>query len=177
LKEYPFDLEKDKWDFAKCIFLMENPIIHLYIQAFLGQVKSLLDIIIHLLNTEGIVSAQLMGFNKQGKIIGGRVLNVLRHNVTNGKENTALHLIDLINKNKEGWIDLIIGFRDSLVHLPRGMMQIMVRVELANKENKLALKSVTKPSVGRILFNQLAHSTLENLDEFCGQMIGILKAK
>lgn len=171
LLEYPFNLKEDKWDFARCAFFIENPIIHLYTQAFLAEVKTFLDLVIQLVCTEKVVSAGLNGFHEKGE----RVLNVLTNNVVSGRNRSASRLIKLITDHKGIWIDQFIDFRDGLIHLPRGMMQIMVSVELEDINSKVSIKSVTRPSVNGMNFNDFAHLILNKLDLFTKEMISILK--
>ena len=152
--------EKAKWELTNCNYFVDVPQkkLHLSIHSFLSSVKTFLDVVVQLIGTEGLVSAKIRGFNKEGNIIGGRLLKILENNATKSNKHEAKTLHDLIVKHKELWIDDVVKNRDLLVH-PEGFSKIMFVFVLSEKNGNLNLDEILKPSFGNVVFDKYALDT------------------
>jgi hypothetical protein len=84
-------------------------------EAFLISAKSLLDALCrYILNPK--IQPYIDGFHKSGKIIGGKVINILERSVSDQTLPTRHELIDLIQVHKAKWIDDLVAMRDDVVH-------------------------------------------------------------
>lgn len=104
------------WDLAAGRYFVQVPDLHVLIQAFFAGLKSILDLLVQLLSTEGVVRVKGDGFHRKGTNFGGAVLNVLEHNALKGREDLARVLHALLVREKAAWIDQGIRARDLLVH-------------------------------------------------------------
>lgn len=148
----------------KCLFLVEVPEVHLFIQAYLNSIKTFLDLIVQLITTEKIVSKKIHGFHKKGKDPGGELLHTLKNRVNN--KQIADSLRELIVVQKKTWIDDAVNARDLWVHPGKGLIQIMFQLEMKAKNSEIELTGIRKPSIGTTVFNQWADETLKNLNDF-----------
>jgi hypothetical protein len=161
------------WSISKGIYFAQVPEIHLMIEAYFASVKSLLDLIVQLLTTEGIVVVELNGFHRSGDVYGGRVLNALDNNAKLEKKDIAVKFATLINEHKTSWIDEVINLRDFLIHPKRDAHQIMFKMNLAVKQDNLICNSIVPPSIGKIPIYKYAENQLKNLDRFLNEFQNI----
>lgn len=166
--------KKAPWDLSKGIYFAEVPEIHLLIEAFFAGTKSLLDLIVQLLSTEGVVGVDLDGFHRAGDVYGGRVLNALDRNTKAEKKAVAQAFKALINEHKANWIDDIIHTRDFLVHPTSYANQLMFEIRLTSKNGNLVCNSLVPPHVGHIPISQYAQQELMNVDRFAGAFLAAL---
>ena len=138
----------EKFDPQKVSIYGQYPDLHIQIEAFFSGVKSLLDLLVQILSTERIVSANLHGFHRSAQTnYGGTVLNALENNVPDSKKVDAAKIHALISKHKMKWIDQAIGARDQLVHPGKGMHQLMFSLEFSEEDGKLVCQKINAPSV------------------------------
>jgi len=168
--------EKAPWDVNKCDYLVEVPEFHLNIQAYLATIKVFLDLIVQLISSEGIVNTAIQGFHKKGEVIGGRILNILENNAKQEKSETAHKLLKFIDGQKNSWIDQAVNVRDLLVHPNEGMLQVMFRLEIGQRNGKLKLRQMLQPSLAGLQFDQYAQITLIQVEYFSKNFLEILKA-
>ena len=129
-----------KFDLQKLAFFAQQPDLHIRVEAFFSGVKTLLDLIVQLLSTEGIVAAAVDGFHRDQSGYGGRVLNALRNNAVKARKDAAAKLDALISEDKKAWIDQVIFARDQLIHPEKGMYQLMFTLELSERDGRGILK-------------------------------------
>jgi len=166
--------EKAKWELTKCNYFVDVPQLHLSIHSFLSSVKTFLDVVVQLIGTEGLVSAKIHGFHKEGNIIGGRLLKILENNATKNNKDKAKFMHDLIVKHKELWIDDAVNNRDLLIH-PEGFSKIMFVFVLSEENGNLNLDEILKPSFGNVVFDKYALDTLSYVEAFSREIIKCLK--
>ena len=150
----------------KLIYLGQAPELHLLIEAFFSGLKSLLDLSVQLLSTEGVVTVGVHGFHRDKSVYGGVVLNALERNVGKEKRETAAAITQLIRNHKQQWIDAAIGARDLLVHPVRGQQQLMFELHLAERGAELAIRAVVPPHVGDVPIPQYARQQATNIRDF-----------
>lgn len=149
--------------------------VHVLIQAFFSGMKSLLDLIVQLISSENIVGPHVRGFNRDGDIYGGRVLNRLSNNVVSGRTEVAQQLFDLISEHKETWIDEVIVSRDLLIHPTKGAFLVMFPMELAVVDGELVYKGAVPPSVGDEPIDRYTAKRLANIKEFSVAFLGAIQ--
>lgn len=168
--------EKSHWDVTIGDYLVEVPEFHLNIQAYLATIKVFLDLIAQLISSEGIVNTAIQGFHKKGEVIGGRILNILENNAKQEKSETARKLLKFIDEQKNAWIDQAVTVRDLLVHPDEGMLQVMFRLEIEQRNGKLKLQQMVQPSLAGIPFDEYAQTTFMQVEHFSKNYLEILKA-
>lgn len=163
-----------KWDISRCTYIVDLPNLYLSIHSFLSAIKTFLDVLVQLTNTEGIVSSAVHGFHKKGNIIGGKLLQTLKNNATKTKIHSASLLYDLIIEHKKLWIDTAICNRDLLIH-PDSLVKLTFILVLSEKEGNLNLKKIVKPSLDGDEFDRYAKKTLSRIKEFTGLFLSYIK--
>jgi hypothetical protein len=91
------------------------------IEAFFSGMKSLPDLIVQLISTEGIVRNKVHGFHRIGTTYEWKVLKNLKSNISAGREQIAQDIQELIKEQKHLWIDEVINARDQLIYPDRGV--------------------------------------------------------
>ena len=126
------------WDISQGVYFAQVPEVHLLIEAFFSGMKSLLDLLVQLLKTEGIVGAELDGFHRAGDIYGGKVLNALDRNSkaerkakqrsAQGRSSTSIRLAGLTK----------LSGQETFWYTPRkGAHQLMFEIRLACIDDNL----------------------------------------
>ena len=164
-----------KWDISKSSYLVDIPDLHLSIHAFLSSVKTLLDVIVQLIGTEGIVSGEVHGFHKKGDDAGGKLLLMLENNATKAMKEKAALLHNLITEHKTSWIDNAVKSRDFFIHPEKGLSQVMFGLVLSEEEGDLKLVKILKPSFGDEEFDNYAKKMLLQIEMFCKLFIKQVK--
>jgi len=156
-----------------------KPDLHLRIEAFLSEVKTLLDLMVQLLYSEHVVTQEVHGFHKKNHRdfdpCGGNVLNILEHNVSNDMKNVAFEFYKLIKSHKTKWIDGAISARDQLIHPLKGMYQLMYRMHFEEKDGALNCSSVDPPTIDGMSIDKYARQTLSEIHDFATDFINLLK--
>jgi hypothetical protein len=145
------------------------------IEAFFSGIKTLLDLIVQLLTSEGIVSGVVDGFHRAKDVHGGKVLNTLTNNASNDRKEIAAKAATLISQHKEAWIDQAVFARHQLIHPKKGMHQLMFHLEFAEKDDKLACVKVTPPQIDSMLIDQYAQKVLKHAQEFSSAFLTLLR--
>jgi hypothetical protein len=177
---FPFLIELNnqyknkKFLYKDICYFVEVPEVHLYIQVFLVSVKVFLDLFIQLISTERIVNIYIDGFHKYGDIIGGRVLNILKHNSIYSKKKVSKMIIKLVEKNKKEWIDNVIIARDNLTHPKKGVTQIMYEVKIRRHLGNLEIKRIKKPRIETDRFDTYGKKIMINLKKFSEDLIKLV---
>ncbi len=166
--------KKSKWELSKCNYYVDVPQLHLSIHSFLSSVKTFLDVIVQLIDTEGIVSTRIHGFHRKGTTIGGQLIKILNNNAVNIYKDKAKVLRDLIIKHKDHWIDDAVNSRDSLIH-PDNFSKIMFELVLSEEKGNLIFREVLKPSFNGVAFDKYALSMLASVETFSKEIIKCLK--
>jgi hypothetical protein len=161
-KSAPFDV-------SRCDYFVEVPSYHLLVESFFSGVKSLLDLIVQLLQTERLVAAAVHGFHRDGDVYGGRVLKVLAGNARKERREDAQRVVEFLRKQKALWVDELIQLRDDLVHPKKGMMQVMFQMDITEKDGQLVWQ-VREP-----LIATYAPATLLRVQEFCEKFIALVQ--
>jgi len=174
LKNIRFQWGKAKWELSKSNYFVDVPQLHLSIHSFLSSVKTFLDVIVQLIDTEGLVSVEIHGFHKKGNSVDGQLLQILNNNATKINKDKAVLLRDLIDRHKALWIDDAVNNRDLLIH-PEGFSKIMFALVLSEKNGNLNLDEILKPSFGGIAFDKYAFNTLSFVETFSREVIKCLK--
>ncbi len=164
------------WDLEKSVYFAEVPEVHLLIEAFFSSVKSLLDLIVQLVSTEGIVGLDINGFHRKGDVYGGKVLNALDRNAKANRAGTAAKLSALIREHKNSWINEVIGARDLLVHPNRGAHQLMFEMSFVSQNGELTCTRIVPPRVGERPVHQYAAEQLENVNKFARTFLAEIEA-
>jgi len=168
--------KQGQWRLNRCCYFVEIPEVHLFIQAFLGAVKALLDLLVQLVSTEDIVRTKVHGFHRDGARIGGKVLKILNNNAAASRKPVASRLSRFLEEEKTVWIDEVVRVRDDLVHPDRGMSQVMFALELRSDQGDLKLVRVVQPSVGSEAFDEYAERTLVHVERFSKAFLGLLRS-
>jgi hypothetical protein len=155
--------------------LAQDPQLHLQVAGFFSGMKSLLDLVVQLLNSEGVVAASVHGFHKSGEDCGGTVLNALARNCSKEKRELANRTIALIKEHKSQWIDSVIGARDDLVHPKRGMHQVMFEMHLGVEGSSLAYLDASPPTISGERLDQYASSRLADATRFSEEFLSLLR--
>ncbi len=154
----------------KTICFAQVPELHATIKALFSGLKGLLDLIVQLLPSEGIVNTKLNGFHRKDKdgvtIYGGTVLNALENNACSDKKTIAKNIHALINSHKGKWIDNVIEARDLLIHPKKGMHQVMFEMKLKSVNNALVYENAVPPSIGNMNIDRYAKKQIINIEEF-----------
>jgi len=164
-----------EWSLEKCDYFVEIPEVHVYIQAFLGTIKTFLDLIVQLISSEKIVSVQIDAFHRNKKVIGGTVINTLDHNSKDTKKEISAKIKKLIQTHKGIWIDRAVITRDNLTHPKKGMTQIMFRLKIKKDGKKLQLNEITKPKIEEKTFEVYAEEIIKNVETFSKEFLDLLK--
>jgi hypothetical protein len=167
---------KQPWDLEKLAYYGQIPELHMLIEAFFSGLKSLLDLIVQLISTEGIVGSRLHGFHRVGATYGGNVLNSLKSNVCTGREQTAQDIRAFIEEQKKLWIDEVISARNQLVHPSRGTHQLMFYIELENQIGNLIYKDAVPPFVGDKRIDVYSAMKVEDVKKFALTFLGKFRA-
>jgi hypothetical protein len=155
-----------KWPIDNCDIYLEIPPFHFMISGIFTTGKAILDLIVQLLRSENIVRADFDGFHKDKKIVGGRVLKMLKDNVSSDKKDISAKLIELITVEKNVWIDTFISARDLLTHPKLGMHQVMLKYTLLEKNDELQINDVIYPSINDIIIFEYANLLMTNISDF-----------
>ena len=166
-----------KFDLQKLAFFAQQPDLHIRVEAFFSGVKTLLDLIVQLLSTEGIVAAAVDGFRRDQSGYVGRVLNALRNNAVKARKDAAAKLDALISEDKKAWIDQVIFARDQLIHPEKGMYQLMFTLELSERDGQLILTKVHPPEIDSRPMQQFAQDTLKGVTTFSEKFLALLHEK
>jgi hypothetical protein len=132
-------------------------------------VKTLLDLVVQLLSTEGVVSAPIDGFHRIKGVFGGKVLNTLRNNAV--MKDKAAMIEDLISEHKAIWIDQAVLARDRLIHPEKGLHQLMFHLELAQDGNSLTCVKIHPPLVGSMPIHLYAKDVLKQITLFSSALL------
>ena len=163
----------------KTVCFAQVPELHTSIKALFACFKGLLDLIVQLLSSEGIVNASLNGFHRKDKngvtIYGATVLNALKNNACAAKKTIAKNIYDLINSHKEKWIDNVIEARDFLIHPQKGTHQVMFEIKLKSVKNTLVYKNAVPPSVESFRVDIYAKNQIKNVENFAKSFLKELK--
>ena len=162
-----------KFDLARAAFFVEQPSLHLRIEAFFAGVKSLLDLLVQLLSRERIVGSGIHGFHKAGDVYGGTVLNALHRNARRDQKALAENFRALLLNHKKAWIDEVIAGRDYLVHPQGGLSQLMFHLECVEKDGTFLCSKVQPPSVNSIPIDQYAKTILGQATAFAEAFVGL----
>jgi hypothetical protein len=168
--------EKAPWDTDRCIYWVEVPEVHLYVQVFLATTKTFLDLLAQLVSTEGIVNKKVHGFHKRHSIVGGRFLDTLSAKAAEETAEVATGLRELVERHKTVWIDQIVKARDDLAHPERGMYQVVFQLEIQEADEELKRIRVLRPSVGERPFDEYAKEIITHAESFSREFLRILKA-
>lgn len=166
-----------KFDLQKLAFFAQQPDLHIRIEAFFSGVKTFLDLIVQLLSTEKIVAATVDGFHRDQSGYGGRVLNALRNNAVKTRKDAAAKLDALISEHKRSWIDQVIFARNQLIHPEKGIHQLMLTLELSEKDGRLMLMKAHPPEIDSRPIQQFAQDTLKELTSFSESFLALLHEK
>ena len=158
--------ELNHWEISKPNYYAQIPELHLLITGFFSITKSLLDIIVQLLFSEGIVKENMHGFHKRNGVFGGYVLNILKNNTFSSYKQKAEDIHYFLLNQKKIWIDDLIYLRDSFVHIEGGAYQVMFLMELDIKDNKLIYKNAQPPLINEITIDAYCKNKLENIRVF-----------
>jgi hypothetical protein len=169
--------KKENFDINKVIIFCQQPDLHMSIEAFFSGIKTLLDLMVQLLTSEGVVQKAIDGFHRNKNVYGGKVLSVLERNASKDRKETALNIIDLILRNKETWIDQSILVRDQFVHPQKGKHQLMFHIELFKKYSRLKLEKIIPPHIDDVPINQYTQKVLRLSYEFSSEFLSCLKNK
>lgn len=166
-----------KWTHKKCRYFVEIPEVHVYIQIFLVSVKTFLDLIVQLINSENVTTSKIHGFHKKNKIIGGEILNLLNNNSNKSKKDTANKIAALIGKHKEDWLDEAVSARDLLTHPEKGIAQVMFELRFRETQRGLKLIKIIKPKINtnKVDFNDYARAVLEKIEAFSKDLLELVK--
>jgi hypothetical protein len=141
------------------------------IEAFFSGLKTLLDLLVQLLSSEGVVVEAVDGFHRVRGTYGGRVLNALANNASKSKKDIAGRVVDLLSEHKTDWIDQAISARDQLVHPERGRQQLMFELDFTECPDRLVCVKVSPPTIGSEAIDQYAHRVLERAREFSANFL------
>jgi hypothetical protein len=155
-----------RFDLGKVVIYCQQPDLHMRIEAFFSGIKTLLDLIVQLLTSEGVVRGMVDGFHRAQDAYGGKVLTAIRNNASSDRKGTATKAAALISQHKDAWIDKAIFARDQLIHPKNGMHQLMFHLEFAEKDHKLECINVTPPQIDSMLIHQYAQRVLKHAQEF-----------
>lgn len=168
--------ETARWDLSECMYLVDIPEAHLSIHSFLTTVKTLLDVFVQLISSEGIVSKKIHGFHKKGNNIGGKLLHILKHKASITKRQSALRLHELICQHKETWIDQAVNSRDLFIHPEKGLTRVMFGLSLCEHNGKLNIDKIVKPTIDDQDFDIYAEKTLLKVEQFLKKSIEYIKS-
>jgi hypothetical protein len=157
------------FDVSRLDYFVEHPDYHVHVEAFFSSVKSLLDLIVQLLQSERIVVASVRGFHREGGVYGGRVLKVLRNNSWKERRGVAVRIADFLGEQKALWIDKLIGQRDGLLHPEKGMTQVMFQFDLVENDGQLTWHVRESPMAS------YAPATLLRAQKFCETFIALVQ--
>jgi hypothetical protein len=164
-----------KFDLGKVVVYSQQPDLHMRIEAFFSGIKTLLDLIVQLLSSEKVVGGVVDGFHRAQDVYGGKVLNVLTHNASNERKETAEKAMALISQHKASWIDQAVLARDQLIHPKRGMHQLMFHLEFAEKDGKLVCVKVAPPQIDSLPIDQYAQEILKHVQEFSSAFLALFR--
>ena len=153
------------WDLKRTAYFGQVPELHVLTEGFFAGLKSLLDLLVQLLSTEGVVGVSLHGFHRANDVYGGVVVNALGSNVSEGKERVAAAIKALLLKHKSQWIDYAIGSRDLLVHPSRWAQQLMFEIQLESRDGDLVYVGARPPHVGETSIDRYTMEQIENARE------------
>lgn len=148
------------WELERGRYLVEVPTVHLYVQAFLATVKTLLDLLAQLTSTQGLAIKKVHGFHKKGQCIGGELLEILAMKAAPGREEAASELRRYLSEQKDIWIDELVRARDNMAHPQRGMYQVMWELGLVVAGGELKCRRVVAPHVNHQSFDEYARKTI-----------------
>jgi len=166
---------KAPWELERGRYLVEVPTVHLYVQAFLATVKTLLDLLAQLTSTQGLVLKKVHGFHKKGQCIGGELLEILTKRAAPGREGAASELRRYLNEQKDIWIDELVTARDNMAHPERGMHQVMWELELLVGGAELKCRRVVAPHVNDQPFDEYARNTTGHVKLASANVLRILR--
>jgi hypothetical protein len=164
-----------RFDLGKVIIYVQQPDLHIRIEAFFSSIKTLLDLIVQLLTSEGVVNVAVDGFHRVKKVYGGNVLNVLTNNTSNDRKKIATKAAALISQHKEAWIDQAVFARDQLIHPKKGTHQLMFHLEFAEKDDKLECVMVTPPQIDSLPVDQYAQKLLKHAQGFSTAFLALFR--
>lgn len=176
----------DQWRRAKfplndMVFFAQHADLHIRIEAFFSGAKSLLDLVVQVLCTEGIIGVSMDGFHRSGPkcepVYGGRVLSALGNNAVAGRGDVAESARQLILEHKNRWIDQTIAARDLLVHPDRGMHQLMFNLELVDHDGTLVCQGINPPHIGDVPIHEYAEQTFACATEFSTAFLALVQVR
>ena len=162
-----------RFDLGKVVIYCQQPDLHMRIEAFFAGIKTLLDLIVQLLTSEGVVTGVVDGFHRAQDVYGGKVLNALTNNASNDRKEIAAKAGALISQHKETWIDQAVFARDQLIHPKKGMHQLMLHLEFAEKGDKLEFTKVTPPQIDSMLIDEYAQKVLKHAQGFSSAFLAL----
>lgn len=167
IREIQSQWKKVRFPLEKMEYFAEVPDFHIQIEGFFAASKTLLDLLVQLVSSEGIVNGRVHGFHNKGQ----RVLNMLERNVVKGKEQIAGSLTSLIREAKSGWIDQLIDIRDILIHPGLGYGQIMFRLSFQQEGKEIGCIAAIPPAIKDLSIDQVAIDTVEHLSDFSHEFV------
>lgn len=159
------------------VVYVQAPDLHMRIEALFSGVKSLLDLLVQLLSSERVVGGAIDGFHRTQGRYGGRVLNALANNASNGKKDVAARVLALISQHKVDWIDQAIQARDQLVHPEKGRHQLMFQLDFSEASDKLVCVRVNPPAIGTEAIDLYSNRVLGCVHEFSSGFLGLLNVE
>lgn len=163
------------WELERARYLVEVPTVHLYVQAFLATVKTLLDLLAQLTSAQGLVLKKVHGFHKKGQCVGGELLEILTKKAAPGRQEAASELRRYLSEQKEIWIDELIRARDNMAHPQRGIYQVMWELELLVAGGELECRRVVAPHLNDQLFDEYARNTIGHVKLASANILRILR--
>lgn len=166
---------KSPWDLRRYQYFAQVPEVHIFIEGFFAGLKSMLDLSVQLVSTEGVVSAAIDGFHRRKDVYGGAVMNALENNVKQGRDTVADAIRGLLAAHKRNWIDDAIAARDGLVHPIRGTHQLMFQLLLEVRDGELVYVGARPPHIGSVSIADYVNARVANVRELSTGLLGSLQ--
>ena len=164
-----------KFDLKKVTIFSEVTELHIHIEAFFSEVKTLLDLLVQLLSSEKIVGVSVNGFHKDKKVYGGMVINALSNNALINRKEEAAKIKAIIYEHKSLWIDKAICARDQLIHPTKGIHQLMFQLEFTEKAEGLVFVKANPPEIDSVPIDQYAQRILRHASAFSSSFLGLMR--
>ncbi len=175
-EEFKIQWKSASWNVNVGCYLVEVPPVHLYIHGFLSTSKALLDLVVQLASSEGLVNKSVHGFHKKGKRIGGEFLDILSKKAAPGREKAASALSCYLLEQKSAWIDKLVNARDDMAHPERGMRQIMWELELVASGADIRCVRMVPPFLGGFCFDKYIANTANDIETACIRILSLMRA-
>lgn len=96
--------------------IAEAKILLCYVETFLFQIKSALDIFAPVIGKGLGCMDYIRGFNKKGSDVGGQFLDILTNNIPTANRELANKIDVIIRNHKTRWLDRAVQMRDRVTH-------------------------------------------------------------